>query len=73
VHAYAFEQSTLVRVRSLCDAHLHLRIEQVGERLIKVLEVAKVRGAERNTGDVVSFDVEPGMGMRLIPVSKARA
>ena len=73
VHTHAFEQSLLVRARSLCDAHLHLRIEQVGEQLIKVMEVAKVRGAERNTGNVVSFDVEPGLGMRLIPVTKAKA
>jgi flagellar protein FlaH len=73
VHTHAFEQSLLVRVRSLCDAHLHLRIEQVGEQLIKVMEVAKVRGAERSTGNVVSFDVEPGLGMKLIPVTKAKA
>lgn len=73
VHSYAFEERTLVRVRSVCDAHLHLRIEQMGEQLVKVLEVAKVRGAERQTGNVVSFDVEPGLGMRLIPVTKAKA
>lgn len=73
VHTYALEQSLLIRVRSLCDAHLHLRIEQVGEQLVKVLEVAKVRGAERLTGNVVSFDVEPGLGMRLIPVTRAKA
>lgn len=73
VHSYAFEQHILVRVRSLCDAHLHLRIEQVGEQLVKVLEVAKVRGAERTTGNIVSFDVEPGLGIRLIPVTRAKA
>jgi flagellar protein FlaH len=73
LHTYAIEPTLLIRVRSVCDAHLHLRIDQVGEQLIKVLEVAKVRGAERTTGNVVSFDVEPGIGMRLIPVTKAKA
>lgn len=59
-------------IRSMCDAHLRLRTEQDGQRLVKTLEVAKVRGASSVTGAVVGFDVEPGWGMRVIPISKAR-
>ena len=73
VHSYAFDDRMLIRVRSLCDAHLILKMEQVGERLVKILEVAKVRNADQTTGNVVSFDVEPGMGMKIIPISKAKA
>jgi len=72
VHAYAFNESTLVRIRSMCDAHLSLRIEEMGDKLIKVLEVSKIRGASKTTGNIVSFDVEPGWGMKIIPVSKAK-
>ena len=70
VNSYAFGEAELARVRSMCDAHLKLRTEQVGDLLVKVLEVAKVRGAELSTGNVVSFDVEPMLGMRIIPISK---
>ena len=63
----------LIRIRSLCDAHLVLKMEQVGERLVKIMEVAKVRNADQSTGNVISFDVEPGMGMKIIPISKAKA
>ena len=73
VHSYAFEDRMLIRIRSLCDAHLVLKMEQVGERLIKIMEVAKVRNADQSTGNVISFDVEPGMGMKIIPISKAKA
>ena len=73
VHSYAFDESMLIRIRSLCDAHLKLRLEEVGERLIKVLEVSKVRNADRTTGNIISFEVEPGMGMRIIPITKAKA
>ncbi len=72
VHSHALSEELLIRVRSLCDAHLRLRTEEVGERLVKTMEVAKVRGADRATGNIVSFEVEPGWGMRIIPVSKAR-
>ena len=73
VHSYAFDEKMLIRIRSMCDAHFILRLEQVAERLIKVLEVSKVRNADRTTGNVISFDVDPGLGMRIIPVSKAKA
>ena len=73
VHPHALTESLLIRIRSLCDALLRLRIEEVGDRLIKTLEVAKIRGANKKTGNIVSFDIEPGWGLRIIPVSKARA
>jgi len=38
-----------------------------------VLQVAKIRGAEKTTGNIVSFDVEPGLGMRIVPITKAKA
>ena len=73
VHSYAFNDQMLIRVRSLCDAHLVMKIDQLGYRLVKTMEVAKVRNADQSTGNVISFDVEPGIGMKIIPISKAKA
>lgn len=72
IHSHAVSQDLLVRIQSLCDAHIRLRTEEVGERLVKTMEVAKVRGASKNTGNIVSFEIEPGWGMKIIPISKAR-
>ncbi len=72
-HSYAFTDATLVRISSMCDALLRLTLDNLGDRLMKILEVAKVRGAQKHTGNIVSFDVEPGWGMRIIPFSKAKA
>jgi flagellar protein FlaH len=71
-HSYAFDEDMLSRTRSVCDARFRLRLEAISDRMVKILEVLKVRGADRPTGDVVSFDVEPKMGMRIIPLAKAR-
>lgn len=73
VHSHALEPSALIRIGSLCDAHLRLSIENVGTKLMKILEVAKVRGAAKATGNIVTFDVEPGLGMKIMPFSKAKA
>jgi archaeal flagellar protein FlaH len=73
MHTYALDNDTLIRVRSACDAHLKLTIEKVGDKLVKSLEVAKIRGASQNTGNVVAFEVEPQVGMKIMPISRAKA
>ena len=72
-HSYAFEQDFLVRIRSMCDAHFVLYIEKMGDKLVKTLEVAKIRGAAQTTGNILTFDVEPEIGMKIMPVSRAKA
>ncbi len=72
-HTYAFDQDFLIRIRSVCDAHFKLTIEKIGDKLVKSLEVAKIRGASQTTGNILSFDVEPEIGMKIMPVSRAKA
>ncbi|RLI79934.1 flagellar accessory protein FlaH [Archaeoglobales archaeon] len=72
LHQHAFKEDTLVRIRSACDCHLFLRKEQVGDRYVSVLEVAKIRGAKKTTGNIVSFEVQPGFGLKIIPISQAQ-
>ena len=72
IHSHGLSRELLTRIRSLCDAHLRLRTEEVGNKLVKTLEVTKVRGAEQTTGNIVSFEVEPGWGMRVIPINKVK-
>ncbi len=72
LHANVVQGDLIEALRSMCDAHLELRSEQDGQRLVKTLQVAKIRGAASVTGSIVGFDVEPGWGIRVIPISKAR-
>lgn len=73
VHSEAFDPGILTRVRSICDGHLRLRVEKSGSHLQKILEVAKIRGADMATGNITGFEVEPISGIRIVPISKARA
>ena len=73
VHANAFAEEILTRVRSICDAHIRLQVEKAGSKLFKTIEVAKLRGADMNTGTISGIEVEPGLGLRIIPISQARA
>ena len=72
VHSHSLTKELLTRIRSLCDAHLQLRTGEVAGRVVKSMEVTKVRGAEQTTGNIVTFEVEPGWGMRIIPISRVK-
>lgn len=73
MHSYAFSEPMFVRIRSIADAYLRLRVGEVGNQLLKEMEVAKIRGAQQTTGNVIAFDVEPSLGMRIIPMTRAKA
>jgi flagellar protein FlaH len=72
LHTYSFEEDTLIRLRSICDAHLVMKRSLIGEKYVMMLEVVKVRGAHKITGNVVTFEVHPGFGMKIIPITMAR-
>ena len=72
LHSHAIGGDLLIRLRSLCDAHLQLKTEQVGDKMVRTMEVSKIRGADKTTGNIVSFEVEPGWGMRLVPINKVK-
>ena len=69
---YAFDEKMLNRLEVLCDAHLNLRAEKIGAKMVKLLEVRKVHNAEISTGNMVSFEVVPGIGLRIVPGAKVR-
>ena len=69
-HSNVFDERLLIRAASLCDVHLKLCVDKMGPKLVKTLEVCKVHKAELDTGNIVSFEVHPGIGMRLNPISK---
>jgi flagellar protein FlaH len=73
LHSYAINESLRLRADSIVDAHLRLKIEELGSQVVRTLEVAKIRGAVKTIGNAVSFSVEPGLGLKSIPISKTKA
>jgi flagellar protein FlaH len=72
LHPYAFDEDTLVRIRAVCDIILTLKRALMGDKYLMVLEVVKIRGAHKTRENIVSFEVIPGYGMKIIPISVAK-
>ena len=73
IHPYAFNQDLLVRMRSICDVHFTLMIKEVGEKIVKMLQVPKLKGAVKPVSITLSFEVDPAFGIKILPFSQARA
>ncbi len=72
VHTYSFTQELLIRIRAMTDTHLSLSIREVTGQLLKTLQVLKIRGASKSTGDVITFEVEPGFGIKVLPYTQVK-
>jgi flagellar protein FlaH len=73
VHTEAFGSNVHTQIRSICDAYLILEVRASGNQLVKTIQVAKIRGAESVTGSIIGFEVEPGFGLKIIPLARAKA
>lgn len=73
VHSYAFGSEMFTRLHTLCDGYITLGSEEVRGKSVRTLEVNKMNTTEKTRDNMVSFVVEPEIGMRLIPMNKTKA
>ncbi len=73
IHPHSFDEDLLVRVRSVCGGHITLDIADMGGRTIRLLNIKKLRGASRATNLIISFEVDPAFGIKVVPFSQAKA
>jgi len=76
---HIFEGKTLYRAYAMSDYYLKMKSNdtvldtgQVDTRVIKILEVTKMGGAERHSGEGIKFEIKPGMGIQILPFVKVR-
>jgi flagellar protein FlaH len=76
---HIFEGKTLYRAYAMSDYYLQLRSNdtmldtgQVDTRVIKILTVTKLGGAERHSGEGIKFEIKPGMSISILPFVKVR-
>ena len=73
VHSYAFGSEMLARLHALCDGYLLLGSEELKGKSVRTLEIKKINTTEKTRDNMVAFVVEPEIGMRRIPISRAQA
>ncbi|HIQ29327.1 MAG TPA: flagellar accessory protein FlaH [Candidatus Caldiarchaeum subterraneum] len=72
IHQYAVDQDLFLRLRSIADAHFVLSVKEMGEKLVRVMQVMKLKGASKG-GLTVTFEVDQAFGIKVLPFSQAKA
>lgn len=74
VDTHVFEQKTLSRAYAMSDYYLRLKSQdvmleagQIDTRVIKMMEVIKLAGAECHGNKGVKFEIKPRVGIHLLP------
>ncbi|MFC1967231.1 ATPase domain-containing protein [Chloroflexota bacterium] len=77
--SHIFENKTLSRVYAMSDYYMELKSQdvmlgtgQVDPRLIKILEVTKLCGAERHGSEGIKFEIKPKIGIQILPYLSVR-
>ena len=73
VHNYVFSSDMFTRLRYLCDGYFTLNSGQVMGRPMRTMEINKINTTELIRENLVSFVVEPEIGMRVVPLSRSKA
>ena len=71
-NTYAFNDGLTPRLSDVCDNHMSLRFERVGQKSLTTLELTKLEGADLSKPGLFSFTVEPGLGIKSAPFGKIR-
>jgi flagellar protein FlaH len=68
----AINENMLLRFQSICDNLCNLRSGNLGVKVIRTLRVLKANNVELSTNNSVGFQVEPGVGMRVMSMGSIR-
>jgi len=79
-HTHLFEGRTFSRAYAMSDYYLKLRSKdvvlgrgQIDNRVIKILEVTKLCGAERHAPGGIKFEIKPKVGIQILPFITVKA
>jgi len=57
---------------AVSDVYMRLTLGEIGGRLVKVINIVKIRGAPTLAETSIAFDVDPAFGIKVVPLALAK-
>lgn len=73
IHSHALPSELLYRVKSICDGNITLTIKELRDKVVRFINVNKLRGATKTISTLIGFEIDPAFGIKVIPLSIAKA
>jgi flagellar protein FlaH len=72
LHPYAMSADLLLRIRSICDCQFTLEKKVFRDKNVLSLTNNKLKGATRSAGDMITFEVSPSYGLKILPFTSSK-
>jgi flagellar protein FlaH len=72
IHPYALDRELAVRMRSFCDGQFLLEKKIFRDKDVLSLTVAKLKGAAKTGDTMITFEVSPSFGIKILPFTSTR-
>jgi flagellar protein FlaH len=72
LHPYAMGADLLTRIRSYCDCQFTLEKKVFRDKNVLTLTINKLKGASHSAGDMLTFEVSPAYGLKILPFTSTR-
>jgi flagellar protein FlaH len=72
IHPYALNAGLAIRMRSFCDGQFLLEKKNFRDKDVLSLTVAKLKGAAKTGDSMITFEVSPAFGIKILPFTSTR-
>jgi len=73
IHPKALSEDLRSKVFGLCDVYIRLDNVDVGGRTYKLMSLVKMKGFGSGTDTSIIFDVDPALGLKVVPLKATKA
>ncbi|MEM1732286.1 MAG: ATPase domain-containing protein [Desulfurococcaceae archaeon] len=72
IHPEGLDKETYLFLKAIADGYMELRNVEMGGRLMKALNIIKLKGAPTAYNTTITFEVDPAFGIKLVPMALAK-
>lgn len=73
LHPAIVSDRVVKELTAVSDVYFKLAVGEIGGRVVKVINVVKIRGAPTLAESSIAFDVDPAFGLKVVPLALAKA
>ncbi len=73
MHPSVVSEELGAKIRGMCDGYIKVSNTVIGGKIYKVLSVIKMKGMPPGGESSITFDVDPAMGIKIVPIKAAKA
>ncbi|MEM4035505.1 MAG: ATPase domain-containing protein [Fervidicoccaceae archaeon] len=72
IHPDGLDREIYLFLRAIADGYMELKNVEMGGKLMKALSIIKLKGAPTSYNSMVTFEVDPAFGIKLVPMALAK-